>query len=218
MDTKDPKYAIIGRLTNADSHMKREERGMLAKPESISFLKEKNYQCAYVYVVRYISTTNQQWYNTSYLIQNTDGSFTYRSEVHCKAEDRFLADKGTQPKLNVSTGGGKPPGQTSVQGESLREIQEVVEGKVTKHTLRIGRLSLHSDPAADVSGYRFLVGYLTTQGQNIASVRMVPHVGPVEEDKVQDDTVLFLSKYSSPITFEFYSPSHALVATQLWDV
>jgi hypothetical protein len=218
MDTKDPKYAIIERLTDADSRMKREERGMLAKPESISFLKEKNYLCAYTYVVRYISTTNQQWYSTNYLIQNKDGSFPYRSEVSCKAEDRFLADKGTQPHLIVSTGGGKLPGQTRVQGESLREIQEVVEGKVTKHTLRIGSQSIHFDPAGDVSGYRYLVGYLTTQGQNIASVRMIPHVGPVEEDKVQDNTVLFLSKYSSPITFEFYSPSHALVATQLWDV
>jgi hypothetical protein len=226
MRAKDPKQAVINTLTNSNPQMKREERGILAEPESILFLKEKNHQYVHAYVVCYTSTTNQQWYDTSYVIQNTDGSFTRRCGVYCKAEDRFLADKEAQvihqfsPQLRLSTGGGKPIIQTSAQKESMRGtlVQETIEGNVTKHTLRIGSSSIYYEPAGDVSDYRFLVGNLTANGQEVASVRMIPRVGSVEEDKVQDNTVLFLSEYSLPITFEFYSPSHTLIATQFWNI
>lgn len=225
MSAKDPKQAVINTLTNSNPQMKREERGILAKSESILFLKEKNHQYVHAYVVRYTSTTNQQWYDTSYVIQNADGSFTRQCGVYCKAEHRFLTDKDAQvmyqhpPQLIVSGGGGKPVIQTISQKESMRGkiVQETIEGNVVKHTLRIGSASIYYEPAGDVSDYRFLVGYLTANGQDVASVRMIPSVGPIEEDEVQDNTVLFLSEYSPPITFEFYSPSHTLIATQLWD-
>lgn len=220
MRAKDPKQAVIDMLTNSNPQMKREERGILAKPESIHFLKEKNHQYVHAYVVRFTSTTNQQWYETSYVIQNADGSFTRQSGIYSKAENCFLTDKVAQPWLNVASGGGKPVIQTPAQKESSKGtvIQETREGDVTKHTVRIGSTSIYYDPARDVGGYRFLVGYLTANDQDVASVRMIPSVGAVEEDEVQDNIVLFLSEYTPPIIFEFYSPSHTLIATQTWNV
>jgi len=220
MLTKDPKQVVIDKLTNSDPQMKREERGILAKPESIVFLKEKDHQYNHAYIVQYMSTTNQQWYETSYVVQNTDGSFVYRTGVSSKAEDRFLAPKGTQPQLIISAGGGKPAIQTIAQEEPIRgkKVQERIEGNVIKQTLKIGSQSIHYKPAGDVSDYRFLAGYLTTNGQDVTSVRMIPRVGSIEEDEVRDNTILFLSEWSQPITFEFYNPSHALIATQFWDV
>jgi hypothetical protein len=209
MRAKDPKQAVIDMITNSNPQMKREERGILANPGSIHFLKEKNHQHIYAYVVRYTSTTNQQWYETSYVIQQQDGSFTRQCCVYCRAEDRFLADQH-QPLLGVSTGGGKPVIQTIAQQGSR-------EGNEAKHTLTMGSSSIYYEPAGDVSDL-FLVGYLTANDQEVASVRMIPRVGSVEEDEVQDNTVLFLSTWSPPITFEFYSPSHSLIATQLWDI
>jgi len=153
------------------------------------------------------------------VIQNADGSFTRHSGVCGKAEVCFLTNTVSQPWLNVAGGGGKPVIQTPAQKESRRgtTIQETREGDVIKHTIRIASSSIRYDPAGDVSGYRFLVGYLTGNDQDVASVRMIPSVGTVEEDEVQDNTVLFLSEYTPPIIFEFYSPSHTLIATQLWD-
>lgn len=220
MTTKDPRQVVISKLTNADPRMKREERGILARPESIHFLKEKSHQYVYACVVSYISTTNQEWYDTSYLVQYTDGSFIYQCGVHCKAEHRFLTDQGVQPHLSVSGGGEKPTFQAIAQEEQRGGtiIQEKIEGGVIKQTRTIVSISLRYDPAGDVSDYRFLVGYLTANGQDVASVRLVPHEGYVEEDEVQDDTVLFLGKWSQPITFEFYSPSRTLIASQFWDI
>ncbi len=225
MRAMNPKQAVIQAITNPDPQAKREERGMLAKPESVIFLKEKDLQYVYACVVSYISTNDQKWYNTIFVTKKTDGSFTRQSEAGCKAENRFSADKGTQemyqhqPWLRISGGGGGTVIQTMAQRESIGEktVQETIEGGVTKRTVKVGS-SKFSDPIVDVSDYRFWVGYLTTNGQDVASVRMIPHVGPVEEDEVQDNTVLFLGKYSAPITFEFYSPSHALIATQFKDI
>lgn len=64
-----------------------------------------------------------------------------------------------------------------------------------------------------------MVGYLLPHGHEVASVRMIPAIGVSEEDTVEDNTVLFLSKCSLPATFEFYSPSpRSLIASQAWDI
>jgi len=219
---KYPKQAVIDTLTNSNPQAKREERGILALPESIHFLKEKHQHYAHAYIVLYTSTTNQQWHNTSFVVQNTDGSFTKQSAIFGKAEDRFRIEREElelsqqQPHLLVSVGGGR---QKIVQTESRgTRGEEIKENNVVKQTLTIGSLRIVDDSAEDVSRYRYLVGFLAENGQDVASVRMIPRVGYVEEDEVQDGTVLFLGEYSSPITFEFYSPSHTLIAAQLWDI
>src|SRR5579883_2690198 len=225
MRAKDPKQAVIDTLTDPDPRIKREERGMLAKPDSLLFLKEKNHRYVHAYVVHYTSTTNQEWYDTSLVVQNIDGSFTRRYEIYCKAEDRFLMAENTQmvdrrqPWLRVSAGGEKPPTQTGAQKKPIREtkVQETRERNTTQHTLRIGT-SIAIDSVGDVIGYRFFVGYLIANGQDVASVRMVPHVGPAEEDEVRDNTVLFLCECSHPVIFEFYNTLHALIATQRWNI
>lgn len=217
---KDPKQAVIDTLTNSNPQAKREEMGMLAIPESISFLKEKNHQYVHAYVVLYTSTTHQKWYETSYVIQNAKGSFTRQSGVYGKTENRFLIDREGlglsqhQPYLLASGGGGRKPIE---QKESKGTWVEVIgENNEVKRILKIGSSSIYDKPAGDVSRYRFLAGRLAEDSQDVASVRMIPRVGNVEEDEVQDGTVLFLGEFSSPITFEFYSSSHTLIATQPW--
>ncbi|HZU66463.1 MAG TPA: hypothetical protein VFA09_04225 [Ktedonobacteraceae bacterium] len=226
MRTTDPKQGVINTLTDSNPSMKREERGMLAKTESIVFLKEKNYQNTYAYVVRYTSTTYQQWYDTSYVIQNADGSFTIQSGAYCKAEDSSLANKDLQmirtylPQIRISAGGEKPAVEAIAQNEPMSEkiIQETMEDNLAKHTLRIGSSSIKRVFPENAPNYRFLVGYLTANRHDVASIRMIPRVGSVEEDEVEENIVLFLSQFSPPITFEFYGPSHTLIATQIWNI
>ena len=88
---------------------------------------------------------------------------------------------------------------------------------MTQHTLRIGT-SIALDSRGDIRGYRFFVGYLIVNGQDAASVRMLPYVASAEEDEVRDNTVLFLCECSPPVISEFYNTSHALIATQRWNI
>jgi hypothetical protein len=220
MHAQAPKQAVINSLTDSNPQAKREERGILAKPESIIFIKEKSLPYTYAYVVRYTSTTGQQWYDTSYVVQKVDGTFIVRSGVYCKNEERFLTSKENQgmdqhkPLLRISSGGGKPVIQKEASLEKKRE--DITRDGSAMHTLRIGSSSINDELLEDRPNYRFLVGYLTANGQEVASVRMLPQAGIIEEDEVQDNTVLFLTEYSPPITFEFYDSSHTLLATQQW--
>ncbi len=225
MRAKDPKQAVINILTNSNPQMRREEMGTLAKLESIIFLKEKNNQSVHVSIVLYTSTTNQNWCDTSYVVRNVDSSFSRQSGVSCRAEDRFHVDRANQglyqnqPYLSVSMGGGRSVRQAVAPGEPKgTTVQEITESNEVKHTLKIASATIIHEPAEDVPMYRFLVGCLAENSQDVASVRMIPQTGYVEEDKVEDGTVLFLGEFSFPITFEFYNSAHMLLGTQLWDV
>lgn len=223
MRAKDPKQAVINKLISANPQAKREEMGILAKPDSIIFLKSKDYERTYAYVVRYTSTTNQQWYDTSFVIENEDGSFTPRYGALCRAEDCFSTSKENQmiyqPWLRISGGGGGTIIRKAVQDNLTKGtiVQEKTVEGVTTRTVKISSSSIYQ-PAQDISGYRFWVGYLTANNHTVASVRIILSTGPGEEDEVQNNTVLFLGKYSSLVAFEFYDPSHTLIATQSWDV
>ncbi len=222
MRTKDPKQTVISSITDANLQVKREEGETLAIPESILFLKEKQYRYAYAFVVLYTSTSNQQWYDMSFVVQNTDGSFTLQGAILGKAEDSFHIDRDElglapeQPYLLISSGKGR---QKIVQEVSTGTRGErIEENGVVRQTLTIGSSRIVDDTVEDMSGYRFLVGHLAEGSQHVARVRMIDSAGHVEDDEVQDNTVLFLGEYSFPITFEFYSPSHTLIGTQLRDI
>jgi hypothetical protein len=59
--------------------------------------------------------------------------------------------------------------------------------------------------ATEESGYWFIYGNVIANNYDIASIRMVSATsGQIEEDETHDGLVLFLSKCSLPIEFEFY--------------
>lgn len=70
--------------------------------------------------------------------------------------------------------------------------------------------------ATEELGYWFLYGNIITNDLNVVSVRMVPNGEQPEEEKVNDNLVLFVTKSSPPIEFEFYDPNHILLGKQLW--
>lgn len=190
MHRNDPKQAIIETISPRAIQLKRGERGVPVTSEEIFFLKEKDHLHAHAYVVRYMDITGQVVYETYCTGQSTDGSYSTTIFVGCKAEARF-----------------------QMYGEEQAKYQHqpwlnVTGGEISKTSA----IQLEED----AYGYRFVVGYLNTNGHDVATVRMIPHIGLVDEDTVQDNTVLFLGKFVPPITFEFFSPSQNLIATQCW--
>lgn len=202
----DSKQALIRDLTNAES--KREERGCLAKVETIRFLKEKALPGLHAYAIRYTSTTHQQWDEVRCFIQNAHEAAEVRhtSTTHHQWDGANRITQVTHATMCIR--------QTSFGGRGKTENRFV--------TTEEERIEHGSQPwiklsAMEGAGHWLLYGNLIANGHDVASVRMIPTSGQVEEDEIDDGFVLFLSQGSPPIAFELYSPSHTLVGKQLWE-
>ena len=202
----DSKQALIRDLTNTKS--KREEQGCLAKVETIRFLKEKALPGLHAYAVRYTSTTQQQWDEVRCFIQNAPeaGEVCHTSTTQQQWDGANLITHVTHATMRLQ--------QTLFGGRGKTENRGV--------TTEEERIEHGSQPwiklsAMEGSGHWLLYGTLIANGHDVASVRMIPPSGQVEEDEIHDGFVFFLSQGSPPIAFELYSPSHTLVGKQLWE-